>query len=78
MNVSVLCITHRYGTNVYACKDETVAYKELVEYVREQWGDELPNKPEPIEDDEAVDSYFETLAGVPEYYEIVTVPLIES
>jgi hypothetical protein len=68
VTVWVLSIDHRHGTNVYVHETEPGAKDSLVDYVRENWEDEvgrgfseLDAEP-PADDQEAIDAYFDEVA----------------
>jgi len=67
MNVTVLRIEHRHGTNVHVCSSDGVAQQRLWEYVQHWWGEEIKDITMPTDRRVAIDRYFEEMAGT-EYY----------
>ena len=77
MKVHVLTISHRYGTNLYACANAKLVHKELVKFVEEWWDELNYEEDKPTDEDEMIDIYFENHEGV-EWYETDVVDLIEE
>lgn len=66
MNVTVLRIEHRHGTNVTPCSSSETAEKRLWEYVNNWWPEEVGGTM-PSDRQTAIDQYFEKMGGT-EYY----------
>lgn len=63
--IYVATIEHKYGVNRYAAKSPEGLMKELYEYVKEYWNEEMPEEEllTEYEEEEAIEAYFETANG---------------
>jgi hypothetical protein len=59
--LTALLIDHRHGTDLTLHPTHDAAKVALVRYVRTWWARELPDEPEPADDDEAVSCYFDRI-----------------
>lgn len=59
VHVYVTTIEHRHGRNIYVNKTETGAYKEVEQYVIDNWTGELPA--ENYKKESAVEQYFHSV-----------------
>jgi hypothetical protein len=71
-SVAVLIIEHRHGRNVSVCTDESVAERELLEYVELEWAREIPDEVMPTDPALAIARYFAVMRDQrgEEFYEI--------
>ena len=56
--VHVLVIKTGHGSEVYVCRTPQVAYRQLDEYVRERWGDEMEERAMPEDPESRLKEYF--------------------
>lgn len=56
--VHVLVIQHQYGDDIYVCRTRQIADRELDEYVRAWWPNEMEEKPMPKDPAKRAQDYF--------------------
>ncbi len=79
MNVFVLQVSHRFGTDVWVAESDAAARAALYEYVVEYWDEAVDDSDVPIPEDhdKAIEAYFESM-GERESYEIVETDLLPA
>lgn len=60
--VYITVITHKQGINLYANKTQEGAFKEVEQYVIDNWTSEMPDEAK-WKKDTAVEDYFEEMTG---------------